>query len=77
MFIIVLCVLNYPAYDAAIAFDGDTESLAQDLLTFLSVAVFFAIPLGKFLSWWKDFLADAQASRPDKIVLGREDEPGP
>ena len=68
--VLVLCGLNHPVYDAE--YYGQTSALALDLLHFISFAVFLAIPLGNFLSWWKNLLADLPSSRPKMIVLGLE-----
>ena len=58
MFILVLflCGLNQAAYDAE--FSVETSTDAEDLLHFISAAVFLAVPIGNFWSWWKDLLAD-------------------
>jgi hypothetical protein len=50
------------------------QTFTQDLLTFISVAVFLAIPLGSFLSWWKNLLAGLPSTRPEIIVLGLKEE---
>lgn len=73
MLIEVLCGLNQAAYDAE--FYGDGSSFDQDLLTFLSFAVFLAIPIGNFLSWWKNLVADLPSSPSRIIVLGLEKKP--
>jgi hypothetical protein len=72
MFILVLflCGLNQAAYDAE--FYVETSTLAEDLLHFISFAVFLAVPIGNFWSWWKNSPANLPSSRPKIIRLGPE-----
>lgn len=66
MFILVLlCLLNHPAYAEEFTL-SDYSSLELDLLHFISGSVFFAIPIGIFFFWFKNFMAETTASHSQK-----------
>ena len=73
MFTLLLCGFSQAAYDAQLPDDF----LINDLVTFLSLAVFFAIPIGTLVSWWKDVVTDMTPSRRQPVMLGLLDYPAP
>jgi hypothetical protein len=67
MFTLLLCGLSQAAYEAQFY----EVALAQDLLDFLSISVFFAIPIGVFVFRLKNFMT---GTFPAKLCTLSDDQ---